>query len=37
MTLKEQAMEKHYQWKGKIEVVSRTPITNKEELSLEKS
>lgn len=34
MTLKEQAMEKHYEWKGKIEVVSRTPITNKEELSL---
>lgn len=34
MTLKEQAMEKHYEWKGKIEVVSRTPITNKEQLSL---
>lgn len=34
MTLKEQAMEKHYEWKGKIEVISRTPITNKEQLSL---
>lgn len=34
MTLKEQALEKHYQWKGKIEVVSRTPIKNKEQLSL---
>lgn len=34
MTFKEQAMEKHYQWKGKIEVVSRTPITSREELSL---
>ncbi len=35
MTLKEQAaLEKHYQWKGKIEVVSRTPIQNKEQLSL---
>lgn len=34
MTLKEQAMEKHYEWKGKIEVVSRTPIANKEQLSL---
>ena len=33
MTFKEQAMEKHYQWKGKIEVVSRTPITSREELS----
>lgn len=34
MTLKEQAMEKHYEWKGKIEVISRTPITNREQLSL---
>jgi len=34
MTLKEQALEKHYEWKGKIEVVSRTPIQNKEQLSL---
>lgn len=34
MTIKEQALEKHYEWKGKIEVVSRTPITNREELSL---
>ena len=35
MTLKEQAaLEKHYQWKGKIEVVSRTPIQDKEQLSL---
>ncbi|MCI9502946.1 MAG: NAD-dependent malic enzyme [Hungatella sp.] len=34
MTIKEQALEKHYQWKGKIEVVSRTPIQNKEQLSL---
>ncbi|MEG7530420.1 MAG: NAD-dependent malic enzyme, partial [Hungatella sp.] len=34
MTLKEQAMKRHYEWKGKIEVISRTPITNREELSL---
>lgn len=34
MTLQEQAMEKHYEWKGKIEVISRTPITNREQLSL---
>ena len=34
MTLKEQALEKHYEWKGKIEVVSRTPIKNREQLSL---
>ena len=34
MTLKEQALEKHYEWKGKIEVVSRTPIKSREQLSL---
>lgn len=34
MTLKEEALQKHYEWKGKIEVVSRTPITNREQLSL---
>lgn len=34
MTLKEKAMEKHYEWKGKIEVISRTPITSREQLSL---
>lgn len=34
MTLKEEALHKHYEWKGKIEVVSRTPITNREQLSL---
>jgi len=34
MTQKELALKQHYDWKGKIEVVSRTPIKNKEQLSL---
>ena len=34
MTLKEEALAKHYEWKGKIEVISRTPIKNREQLSL---
>ena len=29
MTLKEEALAKHYEWKGKIEVISRTPIKNR--------
>jgi malate dehydrogenase (oxaloacetate-decarboxylating) len=32
--IKERALAKHYEWKGKLEIVSRTPITNSEELSL---
>ena len=34
MDIKELALQKHYEWQGKLEVVSRTPVTNKEELSL---
>ncbi len=34
MNIKEQALQKHYEWKGKIEVTSRTPVKNKEQLSL---
>ena len=34
MTLKEEALAKHYEWKGKIEVISGTPIKNREQLSL---
>lgn len=34
MNIREKSLEKHYEWQGKIEVVSRTPITNSEELSL---
>lgn len=33
MTNGEEDLQKHYEWQGKIEVVSRTPITNREELS----
>jgi len=34
METKQLAMEKHYEWKGKLEVVSRTPVTNSEQLSV---
>ncbi len=34
MNIREESLQKHYEWKGKIEVVSRAPITNSEELSL---
>ncbi len=34
MDIKAEALKKHYEWKGKIEVVSRTPIKNREQLSL---
>lgn len=34
MDMKRRALERHYQWQGKIEVISRAPVTNKEELSL---
>ncbi|MCH5200916.1 MAG: NADP-dependent malic enzyme [Oscillospiraceae bacterium] len=34
MDIKEQALKKHYDWHGKIEVVSRAPINTREDLSL---
>ncbi len=34
MDIRQQSLEKHYEWGGKIEVISRAPITNSEELSL---
>ena len=34
MDIKELALNEHYKWKGKIEVVSRTPVKNKEQLSV---
>lgn len=34
MDKKQLAIEKHKEWKGKIEVISRAPITNREELAL---
>ncbi len=34
MDIKEQALLKHAEWQGKIEVVSRTPVKNREQLSI---
>ncbi len=34
MDIKEQSLKKHYEWQGKIEIKSRTPVTNREQLSL---
>ncbi len=33
MDIKESALKKHYEWKGKIEVVSRCTVENREQLS----
>ncbi|HBH96097.1 MAG TPA: NAD-dependent malic enzyme [Ruminococcaceae bacterium] len=34
MDTKQEALKKHYEWRGKIEVVSRAPINTREDLSL---
>lgn len=34
MTIREESLQKHYEWQGKIEVVSRAPINTREELAL---
>jgi len=34
MDIKAEALKKHAEWKGKIEVISRTPVKNREQLSL---
>lgn len=34
MDIKEEALKKHYEWQGKIEVISRAPIKTREDLSL---
>ncbi|MBR2614972.1 MAG: NADP-dependent malic enzyme [Clostridia bacterium] len=34
MNVKEESLKKHFEWKGKIEVVSRAKINSKEDLSL---
>ena len=34
MNVREESLKKHYEWQGKIEVVSRTPVKNSEQLSL---
>ncbi|MEE1013184.1 MAG: malic enzyme-like NAD(P)-binding protein [Clostridia bacterium] len=34
MDIKAESLKKHSEWKGKIEVISRTPVKNREQLSL---
>lgn len=34
MDIKAEALKKHGEWQGKIEVISRTPVKNREQLSL---
>ena len=34
MDINEKSLKKHYEWKGKIEVISRTPVNTREDLSL---
>jgi len=34
MDIRQQSLQKHYEWKGKIEVISRAPINTREDLSL---
>nr|WP_316621504.1 malic enzyme-like NAD(P)-binding protein [uncultured Ruminococcus sp.] len=34
MDIREESLQKHYEWQGKIEVISRAPIETRKELSL---
>ena len=34
LDIKEQALQKHYEWKGKLEVIARTTVKSSEDLSL---
>ena len=34
MSIAEESLKKHYEWQGKIEVVTRCPVENREDLSL---
>ena len=34
MDVRQESLKKHYEWQGKIEVISRAPINSREELSL---
>ena len=34
MDIKQKALEKHYEWQGKLEITARAKVTNSEELSL---
>ena len=33
MDIMESALQKHREWKGKIEIISRTPVNNRDQLS----
>ncbi len=34
MNIREESLQKHYEWNGKIEVITRAPIQSKKDLSL---
>jgi malate dehydrogenase (oxaloacetate-decarboxylating) len=34
MDYRKESLKLHYQWKGKVEVIAKTPVNNKEDLSL---
>jgi len=34
MDIKQESLKKHYEWRGKLEICSKTPVRNKEQLSL---
>ena len=34
MDIREESLQKHYEWKGKIEVVSRVSVNDRKDLSL---
>lgn len=34
MDIRQESLKKHYEWRGKIEVISRAPISTREDLSL---
>ena len=34
MDIRQESLKKHYEWRGKLEIKSRAPVTNREELSL---
>ena len=34
MNIREESLKKHYEWRGKIEVISRAPINDRQDLSL---
>ena len=34
MDIKQEALQKHYEWQGKLEITARAHVTNSKELSL---